>query len=161
FDPDHAILKKLDFPKTERAWIVQLQRDHNPLGRIDAVHALAKMGSSDALNAVRRALLSDKFWGVQVEAAQALGSSGNQSSALTLLHCLDDIEHPKVRRAIYGALRSFNSQLVAREIEKRFQLEKSYFAFGEALRALGALRHPKYEEIMRDALEMDSWNDVI
>jgi aminopeptidase N len=161
FDPDHAILKRADFPKAENAWIEQLRSDANPLGRIDAVHALAKIGSADAIGAVRTALLSDAFWGVQAEAATALGSIARESTATVLLHCLDEIQHPKVRRAIYGALKSFNSQSVARDVEKRFRAEQSYFAFGEALRTLGALRHPKHDEILKEALNTDSWNDVI
>ncbi len=160
FDPDHAVLKKADFPKSENAWIAQLENDSNPLGRIDAVHALAKIGSQDAIAAVRRTLMSDSFWGVQVEAAQALGTVAREHTANILLHCLDEIEHPKVRRAIYAALRSFNSQAVAKDIEKHFRSEKSYFAFGEALKTLGALRHPKHEEILKESLNVNSWNDV-
>jgi aminopeptidase N len=161
FDPDHTVLKRVDFPKSETAWLAQLEHDAHPLGRIDAVHVLAKLGSAEAIAAVRRALVSDSFWGVQAEAAQALGSAARENTALVLVHCLDEIEHPKVRRAIYAALRSFHSAAVANEVEKRFRAEKSYFAYGEALKTLGALRHPKHEEILKEALNTNSWNDVI
>jgi aminopeptidase N len=160
FDPDFAVLKRVDFSKPESQWIAQLTHDGNILSRIEAVHALAKIGSADAIAAVRRTLLADKFWAVQAEAAQALGSVNREYTASLLLNCLDEIEHPKVRRAIYAALRVYNSQFIAREVEKRFRTEKSYFAYGEALRTLGALGHPKHEEILKEALNTNSWNDV-
>ncbi len=161
FDPTYAILKKVDFPKTESQWLLQLKRAEHPVGRIEAAQALAKTGSAEAVAGLRQALLADSFWGVQAEAARALGSMGREDTALVLIHCLDVVPHPKVRRAIYSAVKSFNSKSVALEIEKRYRKEASYFAEGEALRALGALLHPKHEKFLQDALEKDSWNDVI
>ncbi|MCG3205640.1 MAG: hypothetical protein KCHDKBKB_02362 [Elusimicrobia bacterium] len=161
FDPDHLILKKVDFPKTEDQLIQQIKIDENPLGRIEAAKGLAKAGSVEATQALRHALVLDKFWGVQAEVAKALGQMTREDSAVILLHALDEIDHPKVRRAIYASLKSFHSKQIANEIEKRFRKEKSYFAETEALRTLGALRHLKHEEILKDALKKDSWNDII
>lgn len=162
FDPEYLHpLKKVDFPKTETELLLQLKLDTNPIGRIDAIRSLARIASGEAVNALKRALLSDKFWGVQAEAARALGQVGREDSSQILLQALDKIEHPKVRRVIYGALKSFNNQKTAFEIERRYRSEKSYFAETEGLRALGTLNHPKHEDILKAALKKDSWNDVI
>jgi len=161
FDPDHALLKKLDFPKPEFQWLLQLEKDQNPLGRIDAAQALGKLGSSKAVEALRHALLSDKFWAVRAEAARALGSLASEEGSEILLHSLDILEHPKVRRAVYAALKSFRGRRMYGEIEKRFRKEASYFAEAEGLRALGALNPHKAPEVLRAALKTDSWNDVL
>lgn len=161
FDPDHAILKRVDFPKPEKMWILQLTRDKNVWNRMDAAQALGRIGSAAALKALRKALLSDPFWAVRAEAASAIGQMKSEESSQALLHCLDVTENLKVRRAIYSALRSFKSKEAALEIEKRYRKEASYFAEGEALRALGDLQHPRHVEILQEALGWNSWNDVI
>ncbi len=161
FDPDHALLKKVDFPKTEAQLLLQIKRDKSPLGRIEAAQALGRIGSAEAIAGLERAMLSEKFWAVQAEAARALASTGKEPAALALLRGLDEIANPKVRRNIYGALRSFQNKQVAMEVERRFRSEKSYFAECEAIKTLAALNHPKHEEILKNALKKDSWNDVI
>jgi aminopeptidase N len=161
FDPDHALLKKVDFPKPEFQWLLQIEKDQNPLGRIDAAQALGKSGSARALEALRHALVSDRFWGVRAEAAKALGAVASEEAAEVLLNSLDVVENPKVRRVIYAALKSFRSRRLYGEIEKRFRMEASYFAEAEALRALGTLNPAKAPEVLKEALKKDSWNDIL
>lgn len=161
FDPDHAVLKRADFVKPEAMWMVQLTRDKNALGRIEAAYALAHSGSPEGLKSLRQALLKDSFWAVRAEAARALGSVRTEEAALYLIHSLDIIEHPKIRRAVYEALRGFKGRDIAGEVEKRFRKEASYFAESEGLRTLGGLRHPRLKPIYEEALKKDSWNDVI
>jgi aminopeptidase N len=50
---------------------------------------------------------------------------------------------------------------VAGEIRNRFEKEASYIAYGNALRALGSLDSVKSPEILKRALTLDSWNDII
>ncbi len=52
----------------------QLASDDNVMGRIDAARALGKKGDKDAIAALGKAVREDAFWGVQAEAARALGS---------------------------------------------------------------------------------------
>jgi aminopeptidase N len=161
FDPDHRLLSKNDFPKSEAMWMTQLIKDKNPLGRIDAANALAKIASPKSIQALRQALLTDDFWGVRAEVAQALGSIKTEEASHILLQALDVIQHPKIRRALYAALRGFNSQTTVREIEKRFRNEASYFAEAEGLRGIGSMNHPQAHQILQEALKKDSWNDTL
>lgn len=161
FDPDHAILKRVDFPRSEEMLAVQLFKDPHPLGRIDAAHALARTGNRNHLPLLRQVLFNDRFWGVRAEAARALGSMGLEDAAMVLAHALDEIDHPKVRRAVHAALRGFKSPRLAADVERWRGREESYFAEAEALRTLGALQHPRYPDILKEALRQESWNDVI
>jgi len=79
---------------------------------------------------------------------------------MVLIHALEVVEHPKVRRALYAALRNFKTERVGSEIERHFSREESYFAEAEGIRSLAALHHPRYPEILRSALKQESWNDI-
>jgi HEAT repeat protein len=156
-----VVLKRVDVAKSEEAWFTQLKRDKNIAGRMEAARAVAAMGSVTAMEMLRETLLHDTFWAVQAEAARGLGTFKNEVAANYLIHCLDVIDHPKVRRAIYGALKNCKLQRIAIEIEKRFRKEPSYFAEAEGLSALGHIGHVNAEEILKQGLTRSSWNDVI
>ncbi len=161
FDPDHRVLKKVSFPKPE-AWLLrQLNKDKNVLGRIEAAHELSRRNFPAVLEALKRSLLNDPFWGVRVEAAHAIGNLNTDEAATALLHCLDVADHPKVRRAIYEALRNAKRRGVADDIEKRFRKEPSYFVEAEGVRVLTALRHPRAKTVIEETLKKESWNDVL
>lgn len=160
FDPDHWILKKVDFPKSEKMWIHQLTQDPHVMGRVDAAKALAKMGSPAVVDALARAILSEKFWHVQGEMAQALGQIRTPAAAQALLRAHADISHPKARRAILYALGEFREIQVRDRLLETYQDEKSYFAFNQAIRALARQGDPAALDVIEDALKKESWNDV-
>ncbi len=160
FDPDHTILKRVDFAKPESMWVMQLTEDPHVLGRAYAAAVLGKQASPGALQALRQALLKEKFWGVQVEIARALAQADSVGGLEALLEALRLIEHPKVRRAIYEALGSYPSPRVVSEIRARLAAEKSYFAEAEALRSLGCMRDPSLLGLFKEYLKKDSWNDI-
>jgi aminopeptidase N len=161
FDPDHVILKKVVFPKSESMLLVQLKKDKNPLGRIEAAQALAKIGSQKALEALNEALSADPFWGVSCEAAQAIGSMKTEKAAHVLIQSLDKIKHPKIRRAVYAGLRHFKFQFVLDEVEKRFRQEAGYLAQAEGIKILVGSNHPKQEAVLKEAFSTPSYNDVL
>jgi aminopeptidase N len=161
FDPDHTILKRVDFVKPEPMWILQLSQDPNILGRLDAAQALGAVASPTAVHALRQALFKEKFWGTQVEIARALGQTGNPTALEALLEGLRQIEHPKARRAIYEALGHFQNARVVEDIRGRLSTEKSYFAEAEAIRTLGRMKDPSLLSLFKDVLKRDSWNDIL
>jgi aminopeptidase N len=143
-------------------WILQLTEDPNALGRIDAALALGRLGSPGAVQALRQALLKEKFWGVQCEIARALGKAGSAAAMEILLEALRQIEHPKVRRVLYEALGSYPSPRVLAEVRARYLSEKSYFAQGEAVRTLGRMKDPSLLGLFKDVLnKMNSWNETL
>lgn len=161
FDPDHSLLKRVDFVKPESMWILQLTEDPHVLGRIDAAAALGRQGSPGAVQALRQALFQEKFWGVQCDIARALGRANSVGAVDALLEGLRSMEHPKVRRALYEALGSYPSPRVQAEVKARYASEKSYFAEAEALRTLGRMKDPALLGLFKDYLKKDSWNDVL
>ena len=161
FDPDHTILKRVDFAKPEPMWVMQLTEDPHVLGRIDAAVVLGRQGSPGAIQALRQALFQEKFWGVQCEIAHALGKANSTGALDALLEALRSLEHPKVRRALYEALGSYPSPRVQSEVKARCASEKSYFAEAEAIRTLGRMKDPSLLGLFKDYLKKESWNDTL
>ncbi len=160
FDPDHWILKKIDFPKSESMWIRQLTQDPHVLGRADAAKALGKVGSPAAVEVLANAILTERFWHVQGEMAQALGQIRTPAAARALLRAHAEITHPKARRAILYALGEFREIQVRDRLLDTFAEEKSYFAFNQAVRALARQGDPSALGVIEKSLKMESWNDV-
>ncbi len=161
FDPDHTVLKKVDFAKSDSLWVEQLTEDPHVLGRMDAAEALGRAASPSSAQALRQALSKEKFWGVQCEIARALGLTRSTQGVEALLDGLKTIDHPKVRRAIYEALGNYPSPRVIQEVRARLDSEKSYLVESEAIRTLGRMKDPGLISIFKSYLKKESWNDVL
>jgi aminopeptidase N len=131
------------------------------LGRLDAAQALGRLGSPTAVQALRQALLQEKFWGVQSEAARALARVGTNTAMEALLDGLRQVEQPKTRRAIYEALGSYPNPRVLSEVRGRFDSERSYFAEAEGARTLGRMKDPSVMGVLKEQLKKDSWNEIL
>src|SRR3972149_4246479 len=71
---DPEVLKTVDAELPGELLREQLANDEHVLGRVEAARALGKKGDKDAIAALGKAAREDAFWGVQAEAARALGS---------------------------------------------------------------------------------------
>jgi aminopeptidase N len=160
FDPDHWILKKVDFPKSEAMWVRQLTLDATVLGRADAARALGKVGGPAATAALAAALPTEKFWHVQSEIAQALGQIRTPAAVEALLRAHRAVEHPKARRGIIAALGEVKTLDVRAALLESVDTEKSYFAHTQTLRSLAKQGDPEVRPVLDRALRQDSWNDV-
>ncbi len=160
FDPDHVILKKVDFAKPEGMWVLQLSQDRHVLGRAEAAKALGALAGPSATQALRQALFKEKFWGVQSEIARALAKTGSINGMDALLEGLRQISHPKVRRVIFEALGSYPTARVLTDVRVLYESEKSYFAQAEAIRTLGRMKDASLMGPFKELLKQESWNDV-
>ncbi|MBK7687820.1 MAG: HEAT repeat domain-containing protein [Elusimicrobia bacterium] len=161
FDPDHWILKKVDFPKNESMWVQQLTVDPTILGRAEAARALGRLGGPVATAALAAALPKEKFWHAQSEIAQALGQIRTPAAVETLLRAHRGVEHPKARRGIIAALGEVKTLDVRAALMESVEAEKSYFAHTQTLRSLAKQGDPEVRPVLDRALRRDSWNDVI
>jgi len=138
----------------------QLSKDAVP-GRIQAAKALAKDGSMEAVEALKRTVLSDPFWGVQAEAAKALGEVGNDAAMRALTECMT-VQHPKAIRAVVAALGQFRREEAAEALIRLLEKgDPSYFVEAECLKSLGKTKSPKAFEVLQKALDRGSFQEVI
>jgi aminopeptidase N len=160
-DPGNWMLKKLEFRPGRDLVLHQLQHDDQVMGRIFAAHALAKDGDAQAVTALLTALLNDAFWGVQAEAATALGKI-RSSAALDALLAGLAVPHPKARRAVVKALGEFHDERAATALRGLLSRgDASYFIEGQAAAALGKTKSSQAYDAVALALERQSYLETI
>jgi aminopeptidase N len=162
FDPEHDIVKTLKHKRSREALTLVLKIAPEAIGRGDAARELGKEGSPQAVEALKDALLGDKFWGVQQDAASALGAIKTTAALEALLEGLS-VKHPKVRRSVVHALGEFrnNERAAAALIKVLADGDESYFVEAETALALGKTRDARAFEILEGALERNSYLDTI
>jgi aminopeptidase N len=168
FDYGGWVLKSVDFKKSSEQLLYQLQHDDDVLGRIDAAVGLAKVGTKEAVGALKDAVLTDKFWAVQSRAARVLGTVGSGAALDALLACTK-VTNSRARRAVFAALGEFRDEApMERGAKAAAALEavlkagdKSYYAEAEATAALGKTRSKRAFAALERQLRKESHNDVI
>ena len=158
---DPEVLMALDFERSGEMLRAQLAGDDDVLGRVDAARNLGKKGDKDAIAALGKATREDGFWGVQAEAARALGSIRSRAALAELLASLD-LGHPKARRAVVRALGEFREESAAAALEGVIDGgDASYYVEAAAAAAIGKTRSPRAFAALERSLAKDSQNDVI
>ncbi len=161
FDPGNWILKTLIFDKPKGMLLQQLQSDKNVIGRVRAAQRLAKYSSEDVVDALKTAVLKDTFWGVQAEAAKALGVIRTTSALKALIASLKT-KHPRARRAVVKALGEFKDEEAAKVLVGILdEGDPSYFVEAEGARSLGKTRSPKAFDVLKKNLRKESFNEII
>ena len=158
---DGEVLQTIAIERPGEMLRLQLTKDDHVLGRVDAARALGKKSDNDAIAALGGAARDDNFWGVQAEAAKALGSI-RSDLALTELIAAANVSHPKARRAVIRALGEFRDERAAEVLERVInEGDASYYVEASAAAAIGKTRSPRAFAALERSLEKDSYNDVI
>jgi aminopeptidase N len=162
FDPGHNFLKSVEFKRGKDMLLYQLEHDDDVVGRIDAARELAKLGSQAAAAALKNAVMRDRFWGVQAEAARALGTMKSGIALDALLGCVK-VRHPKARRAVMSALGQFREARAATALIAVLRNgDASYYVEANAAHALGMTRDDRaFDVLSKVAMKKQSQNDVI
>jgi aminopeptidase N len=138
-----------------------LRRAPTARGRVLAAHALARRNEPATVVALRETLLrEEEFWGVRAEAASTLGEL-RTDDAFRALEEGAKAAHPKVRRAVAGALGRFRTPAAAAALEPLALSDRSYLVEAAAARALGATRQPRAFDVLVELLERASWAEVV
>lgn len=172
FDPGSFIPKTLKFPRPKEMLIYQLQNDSDIMGRIEAIQELKKLASEqDAVDAIARSARSDRFWGVQAEAAAVLAEIKTDRARDALIDALS-APNPKARKAIARALGSYKDDRATQALRKLAEKDPSYFVESDATYAWAMTQirgeaHPEpvqiepIEKFLASKLEQPSYREVI
>ncbi|MBY0359690.1 MAG: HEAT repeat domain-containing protein [Candidatus Obscuribacterales bacterium] len=163
FDPEGWILKKLDLSGVPRGMLIhQLHNDPEVAARVNAAEALGKLGGIEAVEALTAEMKQSIHWGVQAEAAAALGEIGSPAARQALIAGADN-PTPEVRRAVVSALGKFQDDEAATFLSSVIESgqEASNFVVADAAAALGKTKSKKALAVLRKALDLPSWSEVI
>jgi aminopeptidase N len=105
-------------------------------------------------------VLEDPFWGVQAEAAKALGKVRSKAALEALVEGLT-VRHPKARRGVVRGLGEFRDEAAADALLPVLERDESYYVEAEAAKSLGKTRSLRAFEALEKALSKDSHNEVI
>ena len=124
---------------------------------------MAKKVTPTALEALGKALVNDKFWGVQAEIAKAIGSVKSESALDELLKGLE-IESSRARTSVARALGNFYENDRAFEaLEKLVKDTDSYFVVSAAAASMGLTKHTRAVEVLKNGLQdaYSSWTEIV
>ncbi|MBK8230883.1 MAG: HEAT repeat domain-containing protein [Candidatus Eisenbacteria bacterium] len=167
-DAEGSILRgaKLSVPlEWSEAALTGKTRDARVLARIEAVRQAGAQSAYRAVALLARVLREDPFWGVQLEAAAALGRLQTPDALDALIAGLK-VKHPKSRRGVVTALGAYTEPR-AIEALRRFleQPDQSYYVQMSALtsfgRAAGKAAVPALRAELKAAMKRKDWHDLI
>jgi aminopeptidase N len=168
FDPEGAVLRETKI-KTPLPWVeaalLGKTRDERVLARVDRVRQLSEEAGTKAVEILSRVLREDPFWGVQAEAAAALGRV-RAPRALDGLLAGINLENAKARRAVVSALGQFRDRRAGAALLDLVRGgDASYHVQMAALASLGRCSGAKATEELRwqlrDAVDRRDWHDVV
>jgi aminopeptidase N len=161
-DPQQAVLADVREDKGRDLWLAQLRESRSVAARIRAArHFAAERGPSDR-EALARALPAEKFWGVQVEIAAALGDAGGDVCRDALLAGLKQPE-ARVRRACAEQLGKYrHDAAVAAALKERMRTgDPSWGVEAATLKAYARLGESDAVPLLLPWLAKPSHNDVL
>ncbi len=163
-DPDYTMpCKQVDWKdKSQDLLLHELSHAPNVTHRIDAAMALAKQPSLRSVQALKRALAKEAFWGVRVSIVRAIGEIGGEAARDTLLVALKQ-KHPKVRREVVRVLGWFKQDpKVGHALSRKAKRgDASYYVEAETAKALGAVREKRAKNTLTRMMQRPSHVEVI
>lgn len=151
FDPEYTVLAEVDFDKSDALLRAQLQDQGDVIGRVLACKALGKRKTAKSIAALKEALDSDPFFGLRVQAAEALEAIRTDESFEALLASRDQ-EDARVRLRVVELIgRHYRPE--ARDALLEVAAEETNPAVvAAAIRALGKHNAPETHAAIRQAL---------
>jgi aminopeptidase N len=102
-DPDQAVLTEIKETKALALWRAQLLESPSVPARLRAVQHFAQSKATEDHELLARALDQERFWGVKIELATALGNAKGTASRQALLKGLKETD-ARVRKACVDGL---------------------------------------------------------
>lgn len=162
FDRGNRILKSLSFDRPKEDLLHLLRKSDDATARLRAARELAAFPGDDVIAALGEAVASDKFWGVRVAAAAALGEIGGESALSVLIESYGRARDNRVRRACVWAAGAFKKNESAHSfLERALDNDESLFVQATAIRALGNVGRDGVFDTITRALVRETYQDVI
>jgi len=159
-DPHFKILKTISIKAPKEMLVRQLQEGETVIERVEAARALRDKSSDAVIDALKGAVLHDKFWGVAAEAAKTLGAIRTDYAYEALKKCVA-VKHPKARRAIVKAIGEFKKEETLELLRPVLQKDESYFVESEAATAIGKTKQKPAIPILKKATATNTFQNIV
>jgi len=161
-DPEHHVMKLLDFPRSDEELLYGLKRSAFPIERIRCARELAARSDERAIAGLVASMKRDPFWGVRAAAAVSLGEIGTRVPGMadklgpTALR-----EHTRVRRAAIWALGWIGDAASMRLLQRAVSQDASTFNVGWALIGIARAKRPDAFDRITAELPRPSHRDML
>jgi aminopeptidase N len=161
-DPDQAVLTNLKETKSRALWRAQLLESPNVPARLRATQHFAHSNAQEDQELLAQAFAKEKFWGVKLELAAALGTARGMGCQQALLHGLQDSD-ARVRRASLDGLAKFDTDAsIAATVKEILQKgDPSYAVEGAALAAFAKHAPKDAVAVLTPWISKPSHQDVL
>ncbi len=160
-NPDLIALVELDFEKSKEMLIYEATHGQSAVTRVRAIQQLAKKDEPGVTDALLQAMMNDRSWWVQEQAANNLSGIKNNERRDALL---DGCEHPdaRVRSAVVSSLRSFaKDDVVQKRLQDILDKDPGLGAAEMAARGLGNSQHPDALKTLLRAIDQETYRNGI
>ena len=156
FDPDDFIDKTLEFSKPTAALIAEAEQDRSMMARLSAVQQLGMKSRRDSIadaqgriDALKRVLASDEFYGMRAAAAASLAEIGGEQAKGPLIVALKQTDS-RVRIAVVKALGNFiKDEAVYDAVVSALRDDESYAVEAAAAEEIGRSQKAEAFQILQ------------
>ncbi len=156
FDPEYALLAKIDFDKSDKLLEAQLANAEDMIGRVLACDELAEVKTQAAVAALKKALNEDAFFGVRCAAARALRKIRTEEAVAALLDSVKQ-DDARVRKHVIEELGYCYREEAAKQLLATIESEKNPAIVATALRGLASYQGEEASAAAKKALRDESW----
>ena len=162
FDKGDKVLKTVEFKRDPAALIYQLKNGETVPDRADAAVALGEVkNNADVVAALGEAAQHDAFWGIRVQALEALGKIGGAAAEKHVLAAVND-DKPWVREVAVEQLGNFKEDAsLGEKLTGIAANDKAYRVRAAALNSLAKIKAPNAFDVLFVAVKSDSPDDTL
>lgn len=158
-DPEFKVLKSIAVKAPKEMLVRQLQEGHTVIERVEAARALKEHSADAVVDALQKAVMNDRFWGVAAEAAKTLGAIRTDSAYEALKKCVR-VRHPKARRQVMKVIGEFKKEETV-GLLKPYLHEESYFVESEVATAIGRTKSKEAIPVLKRAAATTSFQNIV
>jgi len=159
-DPDYTLLAKIKFSVPQAMLYAQLADQADVVGRLLAIEQLSGKRDNESLAKLQDTLNHDSFYGVRVEAAQALRSA-HTDEALDALLASSNQPDARVRAAVVDAIGGFYADKAFASARGTLAEEKNPDILSTVLRNFGGYAKPEVRAELLKFLDSQSYRNEL
>jgi aminopeptidase N len=160
FDPELTVLADVTFDKPDEMLFAQLEYPQDMIGRLLAAEALGKRKTKKAVDALRKSLNGDPFFGVRIAASGSLREIHNDDAFAALR---DSREQPdaRVRQQVVADLSRFFREETLEVLEQVVATEHNPAIQASAIQGLGRFHGPRARKVIKQYLKSNSFRNEL
>jgi aminopeptidase N len=163
FDKGSKIMKRVTFDRTTDELLYLLEHG-DVSARLQSIDQLKTRYSSDekqkVIEAFIQSMTTDNFWGVRVNATEALGTIGDATVVPAVLPLLNE-NNTRLRIAALRVLERFPSDGVIFAVKNIFEKDSSYTVASQALSSLCRIDSANAKKYCNAGLKRDAHREVV